>query len=245
MGTQVFTSREFGDIRTHVDGQGEPWFCLADICRVLELQTGNTKQRLDKRGIYSINTPTYNQFGTKVMQRLVYINEKNLYKVIMRSDKPQAEGFQDWVCGEVLPAIRKTGGYMVARADEPDEVILSRALCIMQETLKRRDERIAQLQPRADYADEVIDSVSCLTTTQVAKGLGMTARELNRRLCLLRVQYFQSGQYLLYAQYARAGYAQNRTYLYLDSEGEARTRSYLVWTEAGREFIHQLIINNE
>ena len=155
MGTQIFTSQEFGDIRTHVDERGEPWFCLADICRVLELHAGMTKQRIDQRGVSRIDTPTYNQFGTKVMQRLVYINEKNLYKVIMRSDKPQAEGFQDWVCGEVLPAIRKHGGYMLARADEPDEVILSRALCIMQETLKRRDERIAQLQPRILYEESL------------------------------------------------------------------------------------------
>ena len=72
---------------------------------------------------------------------------------------------------------------MRAAADEPDEVILSRALLIMQKALERRDEQIARLEPRAAYADEVIDSVSCLTTTQVAKGLGMTAVELNRRLC--------------------------------------------------------------
>ena len=134
---------------------------------------------------------------------------------------------------------------MTARADEPDEVILSRALLIMQKALERRDKRIAELEPRAAYADEVIDSISCLTTTQVAKGLGMTAIELNRRLCHSHVQYFQSGQYLLYADYARAGYAQNRTYSYRDSEGETRTHSYLVWTERGREFIHRLLFTTD
>ena len=246
MENQIFTSKEFGEIRTYVDEKGEPWFCLADICRILEIRNaGHCKSRLDQRGIVLNDTPTYNQFGTKVMQRLVYINEKNLYKVIMRSDKPQAEGFQDWVCGEVLPAIRKHGGYMTARADEPDEVILSRALLIMQKALERRDKRIAELEPRAAYADEVIDSISCLTTTQVAKGLGMTAIELNRRLCHSHVQYFQSGQYLLYADYARAGYAQNRTYTYRDSEGETRTHSYLVWTQRGREFIHRLLFTTD
>ena len=130
---------------------------------------------------------------------------------------------------------------MVAQTNESDEIILSRAQLIMQETLKRRDERIAQLQSRADYADAVLDSTSCLTTTQVAKGLGMTAYELNRRLCTLGVQYFQSGQYLLYADYARQGYAQNRTFMYLDSEGATHSRTYLVWTEQGRKFIYQRI----
>ena len=76
---------------------------------------------------------------------------------------------------KVLPAIRKQGGYMVARADESDEVIMARALQIMQATLERRDAEIARLTPRAAYADHVLDSVSCFTTTQVAKGLGMTA----------------------------------------------------------------------
>ena len=76
---------------------------------------------------------------------------------------------------KVLPTIRKQGGYMVARADESDEVIMARALQIMQATLERRDAEIARLTPRAAYADHVLDSVSCFTTTQVAKGMGMTA----------------------------------------------------------------------
>ena len=237
MENMIFKSKEFGEIRTVTDEKGEPWFCLADICRVLELQVAPTKKRLKPDGVNLIKV--IDSLYRK--QEATFINEQNLYKVIMRSDKPQAEGFQDWVCGEVLPAIRKHGGYMAVRADEPDEVILSRALLIMQKALERRDKRIAELEPRAAYADEVIDSVSCMTTTQVAKGLGMTAIELNRRLCSLGVQYCQSGQYLLYAGYARQGYAQNRTYMYRDAEGETHTRAYLVWTERGREFIHSLL----
>ena len=246
MENMIFKSKEFGEIRTMTDEQGEPWFCLADICRILEIKSVSVcKSRLKIDGVCLAEgvSNTTNQYGATTKQKLMltFINEQNLYKVIMRSDKPQAEGFQDWVCGEVLPAIRKHGGYMAVRADEPDEVILSRALLIMQKALERRDKRIAELEPRAAYADEVIDSVSCLTTTQVAKGLGMTAIELNRRLCRLGIQYCQSGQYLLYAGYARQGYAQNRTYMYRDAEGETHTRAYLVWTERGREFIHSLL----
>lgn len=96
-------SSQFGTIRTAGTSEN-PLFCLSDICRALELQIGNTKKRLNERGVYSINTPTHNQFGAEVIQEMVYINEQNLYKVIMRSDKPQAEAFQDWVCGEVLPS---------------------------------------------------------------------------------------------------------------------------------------------
>ena len=104
---QIFNNPEFGEIRTAGTSE-EPLFCLADICRVLDLHTGMTKQRLDQKGVSLIDTPT-----SGGVQQLVYINEKNLYKVIMRSDKPQAEPFQDWVCGEVLPSIRKHGTYSV------------------------------------------------------------------------------------------------------------------------------------
>ena len=130
---------------------------------------------------------------------------------------------------------------MVVRPDESNEVILARALQIMQATLQRRDEQIAKLQPRADYADHVLDSVSCFTTTQLAKELDMTAQELNRLLCEMRIQYWQSGQYLLYADYARQGYAKNRTHSHKSLNGDLHTHTYMVWTERGRDFIHQLL----
>lgn len=237
MENQIFRSKEFGEIRTYVDERGEPWFCLLDVCRALDLTANGVKQRLGDNVIS--NYPISDTIGRT--RQVLFVNEDGLYDVILESRKPEARAFRRWVTGEVLPAIRKTGGYMVAQTNESDEIILSRALLIMQETLKRRDERIAQLQSRADYADAVLDSTSCLTTTQVAKGLGMTAYELNRRLCTLGVQYFQSGQYLLYADYARQGYAQNRTFMYLDSEGATHSRTYLVWTEQGRKFIYQRI----
>ena len=102
----IFKNERFGDIRV-AGTSADPLFCLADICRVLDIKNvSDCKSRLDKKGI--VLTDTLTKGGT---QHLVYVNEKNLYKVIMRSDKPQAEDFQDWVCGEVLPSIRKHGAY--------------------------------------------------------------------------------------------------------------------------------------
>ena len=129
----------------------------------------------------------------------------------------------------------------MVRPDESDEVIMARALLIMQATLQRRDEQIALLKPRAEYADHVLDSISCFTTTQLAKELDMTAQELNRLLCEMHIQYWQSGQYLLYADYARQGYAKNRTHSHRGHDGLLHTHTYLVWTERGRDFIHQLL----
>lgn len=133
---------------------------------------------------------------------------------------------------------------MVASPHESDEVILARALQIMQSTLQRRDELIAKLKPRADYADHVLDSISCFTVTQIGKELGMTGHDLNMLLCSHKIQYVQSGQYLLYADYARQGFAKNRTFSHKANDGTLCTRTYLVWTERGRHFIHRLLSGN-
>ena len=130
---------------------------------------------------------------------------------------------------------------MVARPEETDEVVLARALQIMQTAVERRDEEIARLKPRADYADQVLDSITCITTTQLAKELGMTAQELNRQLCAMHIQYWQSGQYMLYAEYARQGLAKSRTQKRVLKHGMVITEMYLVWTERGRDFIHRLL----
>jgi phage antirepressor YoqD-like protein len=111
----------------------------------------------------------------------------------------------------------------------------------MQASLVRRDEEIARLKPRADYADLVLDSIDCITTTQLAKELGMTAQELNRLLCEMHIQYWQRGQYMLYAEYARLGLAKSRTHKRTFKHGIVSTDTYLVWTERGRNFIHQLL----
>ena len=234
---QIFKNQEFGTIRTITDAQGEPMFCLKDVCEVLELRTQKVVQRLEDDVLSKY--PIVDSLGRT--QQATFVNEDGLYDTILESRKPQAKRFRKWVTSEVLPSIRKNGGYMVARPDESDEVILARALQIMQATLQRRDEQIARLKPRADYADQVLDSVSCFTVTQIGKELNMTGHDLNVLLCQMGIQYSQSGQFLLYADYARQGLAKNRTFSREASDGTIRTRTYLVWTERGREFIHQLL----
>ena len=237
---RIFKNKEFGAIRTMKDERGEPWFCAKDVCDALGYdQTHKAVKRHVEEGDGTKRpTPT-----TSGIQQMLFINESGLYSLILSSKLESARRFKHWVTSEVLPSIRKQGGYMVVRPDESDEAIMARALQIAHATLMRRDEEIARLKPKADYADQVLDSVSCLTTTQVAKGMGMTAMELNRILCQKGIQYGQSGQYLLYASYARQGLAQNRTRTFLDLFGTVHTTSQLVWTEKGKEFIHKLLLN--
>ena len=221
------------------DEKGEPWFVGADIANML----GYTNPRKAIRDHVEEEDKTRNDSFLVNGTSPILINESGLYALILSSKLPKAREFKHWVTSEVLPAIRRQGGYMVARPEESDEEILARALQIMHATLQRKEEQIARLQPRAEYADRVLDSVSCFTTTQLAKGMGMTAQELNRLLCLHGIQYGQSGQYLLYAPYARQGLATNRIHSYHDMFGTVHTTSSLVWTERGREFIYHLFNN--
>ena len=237
---QIFQNQEFGAIRTLSNEQGEPLFCAKDVAEALGYSNGRDAVRKHVDG-EDKTTVAICDTGSNYKSQATFINESGLYALILSSKLESAKRFKHWVTSEVLPSIRKQGGYMMARPDESDEVIMARALQIMQATLQRRDEQIAKLQPRADYADDVLNSVSCFTTTQLAKELDMSAQELNRRLCELRIQYWQSGQYLLYADYARQGYAKNRTHSHKSLNGDLHTHTYLVWTERGRDFIHQLL----
>ena len=235
----VFRSKEFGQIRT-CTVEGETFFVGKDVASALGY--GNSREALRKH--VDEEDKQASRFVTGGQQyNMTVINESGLYALILSSKQESAKRFKRWVTGEILPSIRKHGGYMTVQPDESDEVILARALQIMQATLQRRDEQIARLKPRADYADRVLDSISCFTVTQIAKELNMTGHDLNMLLCSYKIQYAQSGQYLLYADYARQGLAKNRTFSCESKDGTLHTCTYLVWTERGRNFIHQLLDN--
>ena len=238
----IFRNVEFGTIRTMSNEQGEPMFCAKDVALAL----GYTKpenaivQHVD--GDDSLKQGVIDSRGRK--QLTTFINESGLYSLILSSKLESAKRFKRWVTGEVLPAIRKQGGYIISKDGESEKELMARALEIVKNTLQQRNEEIAKLKPKADYVDEVLDSITCVTTTQLAKELGMTAQELNRRLCEMRIQYWQSGQYMLYADFARQGLARSRTRKHTLKHGMVLTEMYLVWTERGRDFIHRLFNKN-
>ena len=236
---EIYENGEF-NIRVVRNEQGEPLFCLKDVCEELGLQTKQVVRRL-MDDVFSKH-PIVDSLGRT--QQATFVNEDGLYDTILESRKPEAKRFRKWVTSEVLPDIRRHGGYIVAMADEPDEVIIARALQLTHNRLQKREKEIATLRPKAEYAEEVLLSETCLTTRQIAKELGMTAQALNRLLAAHRIQFRQSGQsgqWMLYREYADKGLAQNRTFHYQDSKGKAQTQTQMVWTERGRLFIHTMV----
>ena len=241
---QIFKHEQFGEIRTMVDEKGEPWFVGKDVAR--RLGYINHRKALrdhvdeeDRKDGVTIR----DSIGRD--QEAAFINESGLYSLVLASKLPQAKAFKRWVTAEVLPQIRKTGGYIPLKDQEGRELsdleIMCRAMEIMKKSIEQKEQLIADLQPKADYVDEVLDSVDCLTMTQVAKGLGMTVHDLTTRLLQDSIIYEQSGQYMLYAPFARRGLAATRTHTHRDLFGTVHTHTYLVWTEKGKKFIHEII----
>ena len=168
---KIFTNEEFGEIRTSVVNS-EPMFCLSDICKSLGLsQPSKVKERLNEKGVRTI--PTLTSGGE---QNLLYINEPNLYKVIFQSRKESAERFTDWVTSEVLPSIRKNGGYIAGQEALSDDELLSKALLVAHNKIAERDKiieqkqaRIEQMKPKAIFADAVATSRTSMLIGDLAK----------------------------------------------------------------------------
>lgn len=147
-------------VRT-VQRDGEPWFVLKDVCAVLGLGTpARVAERLEEDEVSS--THLTDSLGRQ--QDMTIINESGLYNVILRSDKPEARPFRKWVTGEVLPSIRKTGGYISGQDSLSPEELMAKALMVAQKTLAERDARISALtvenqilQPKAEYFDQLVD----------------------------------------------------------------------------------------
>lgn len=182
-----FDNTEFGALRVVKDDQGEPWFVAKDVCNALDLGRQQDSTRYldsDEKGECLVDTASGKQ-------RMVTVNEPGLYSLIMRSRKPEAKAFQRWVTHEVLPAIRKDGGYMVARDETPEET-MARALLIAQSTIERQTAQIAELKPKALFADAVAASDGTCLIGELAKMLRQNGVDLgqNRLFEVLREQGF-------------------------------------------------------
>ena len=145
---------------------GEPWFVAKDACDALGIQqTVRAVENLDSDEV----SKTHVTDSLNRQQETYIISESGLYALVIRSNKPNAREFRKWVTGEVLPSIRKTGGYLIARKDESPEEIMARALLVAQETIDRQKRKIEQDRPKVQFADAVTASDTCITVGELAK----------------------------------------------------------------------------
>lgn len=136
---QIFENSEFGEIRT-VTEENEPWFCLRDLCVSLELTAKEVKRRLSDEVVSK--HPIEDTVGR--IQNALFVNEDGLYDVILESRKPNARAFRKWVTGEVLPSIRKNGGYIANQENLTPEQIVANALVVAQNIITQKDKHNEQ-----------------------------------------------------------------------------------------------------
>lgn len=156
---QVFNSPQFGQVRT-AGTSDNPLFCLADLCKAVGLSNpSSVKARLDAEDVQLIDLHALNSTeGTGTGNTISnFVTESGFYDVLLQSSSPKVKPFRKWVTSEVLPSIRKTGGYIASSAEDTPEEIMARAYIIAQDTIKRKDERIALQQQTINEQQSVID----------------------------------------------------------------------------------------
>jgi len=248
-GVQIFNNPQFGEVRINNEN-GKPLFMASDIARALGYSNPLKAIRDHCKGVNEIDTPT--QGG---VQKVKFISEADVYRLVMRSKLPDAEKFQDWVVEEVLPSIRRDGGYIAAAPEETPEEIMARALIVAQKTIEANKQRLQMLQgenevlveerkalkPSADYTNEVLQSTSTFTLTQVAHDLGFRSVYAFTDWCRNRsILYRQSDQWQPTALVAGKGYFTTRTSRYVKNDNTIGTSISTVVTERGRMYLHGL-----
>lgn len=238
----VFSNEEFGEVR--VAGTREkPMFCLADVCRVLEIgNVSDVKNRLKEDGVETFDA--IDKLGRS--QKASFINESNLYRLILRSYKPQAVAFQDWICDEVIPQIRKTGTYSMKDSyliDDPIEraqvwIEEHKQLLLAQKQAEDNKVKAEQNQEKADYCDKILCTEQLFPVKMLALDYGMSAAEFNRLLEAFKIQYKQGKHWYLYKKYLNKGYVGTETYLLNTPKEVAMT---MKWTQKGRQFLYEFL----
>lgn len=256
---KIISKSTFLDKEIDVWGSVEhPLFRAKDVASWLGIKNvPDLVKRIDNEEVHRLNL-------CGLQGETWFLTEDGLYELLMQSRKPIAKQFKKGV-KQILHEIRTKGGYIATNENDSDEDIMARAYVIAQRTLARREERIRQLEtqteqqaetinlqkkeltvaaPKAEYYDKTLASTTCITTTQVADDLHITARTLNAKLKDIGIIYSQSGQWHLKMPYKGWNLAGTRTYNYQSSNGEISTSTTLVWNQRGKRFIIALYNND-
>ena len=246
MEIQVFKNDRFGEVRTMVIN-GEPWFVGKDVASVLgyakPLNAVAMHVEIEdslKQGLLDSNGKT---------QQTIFINESGLYSLILSSKLPQAKEFKRWVTSEVLPQIRKTGGYIPVNDCKDDGEIMAKALLIAKKTIEQQEALVKLPEPKEilRLADKIIgeglrmlneDAEDTLTATQVAKTFNMTVFHFNEVLRDLGIQYRRHGRWNISDDLAHRDFVRMRTHVSYSLKGMKKVRHYMTWTMSGLHYLN-------
>lgn len=236
MELQVFNNTEFGEIRTIVK-DNEVLFCLGDLCRALELTAKGVKQRLSDEVIS--NYPIADSLGRT--QNTLFVNEDGMYDTILESRKDNARKFRKQVTGEVLPSIRKNGGYIANQENITPEQIVANALIVAQNIISQKDKQIEELKPKAEFFDAVADSKTAISMNEVSKVLAIKGYGRNNLFEFLRNEGILDRYNVPYQRYVDCGWFRVIEQKYMKNGEPCITTKTLVY-QKGIEAIRKRLL---
>lgn len=252
----IFKNEEFGEIRS-IEIDNEPYFVGNEIATILGYK--NTRDALLKHVDSEDKISDVAIYDGSQNRNMIVINESGLYSLIMSSKLPNAKRFKRWVTSEVLPSIRKTGGYIAGEENMTEDELVLKAMTVLNtkvENLKQRNKQlqednekqnqlIGELKPKADYTDKILKSKGTIKVNVIANDYGFTAVAFNKKLRELGIQYKEGKDWLLYRRYRGKGYTHTKTFSFQRSDGTPDTETNMEWTQKGRLFLYNKLKEHE
>lgn len=216
-----------------------PYFVANDVAKTLGYKNPSkaTKDHCKK----AIKSWGNDSLGRR--QEFKIIPESDVYRLVIKSNLPNAEKFEEWVMEEVLPSVRKYGMFATDELLDNPDLLIEVATRYKEEKALRliAEQKVAEYEPKITYLDMILSSTDTVTTSQIAADYGMSARALNKLLHNLGVQRKVSGQWLLYKKHMNCGYTKSHTTKIRQSDGLDRIVMSTKWTQKGRLFIYNLL----
>lgn len=241
MNTPQIFNFEHNEVRTFLEND-VPYFVANDVAKTLGYK--NPSKATNDHCKKAIETWGNDSLGRR--QKFKIIPESDVYRLIIKSNLPSAEKFESWVMEEVLPQIRKHGMYATDELLNNPDLLIEVATKLKEERTKRliAEQRVNELQPKADYYDRILNNKGLVTVSTIAKNYGMSAVSFNKLLHELGIQFNQSGTWLLYSKFQDKGYTHIEPFDYEDKNGNRQVKTRMKWTQKGHIFLYETLKKN-
>ena len=237
---QIFKNAEFGSVRT-VTVEGEPYFVAKDVTEILGYANAS-KAIADHVDVEDkLNNESLSSLG----QRGGWlINESGLYSLILSSKLPTAKKFKRWVTSEVLPSIRKNGGYIAGQETLSDEELMAKALMVAQRTIENKNKQIAEMKPKVDFYNDVTGSTDTIDIASVAKVLNIPNMGRNKLFAFLREKNILNKRNEPYQCFVDKGYFRQVESKW-EHDGTIHINLKTVVFQKGLDFIRKLVLEHK
>lgn len=237
---QIFNFEQ-NEVRTFLEND-VPYFVANDVAKTLGYK--NPSKATNDHCKKAIETWGNDSLGRR--QKFKIIPESDVYRLIIKSNLPSAEKFESWVMEEVLPQIRKHGMYATDELLNNPDLLIEVATKLKEEKTLRliAEQRVNELQPKADYYDRILNNKGLVTVSTIAKNYGMSAVSFNKLLHELGIQFNQSGTWLLYSKFQDKGYTHIEPFDYEDKNGNRQVKTRMKWTQKGHIFLYETLKKN-